>query len=208
MTSIKTVLASLCVVAAFSTALSPAKADPITYAGTFSIADTSPANNNVLTVVSIPGGFSLPLSYGQQIQNVTLASFFKFDTTQTYASLATETIQGTFVFTAPVSETNTVNGSVTKATAELFGHFSSNGALVWNTNDLTVGFSDGSALDIGLSPSYFAKLNGTSDAQVVSANFTLIKESVPKPVSIATLGVGLLGLGAIARRLRATTAAA
>jgi hypothetical protein len=38
-----------------------ALADPITYAGTFSITDISPPHNNLLTVTSTPGSFSVPL---------------------------------------------------------------------------------------------------------------------------------------------------
>jgi PEP-CTERM motif-containing protein len=103
-----------------------------------------------------------------------------------------------------VSEVNSVNGSVTEKTIDFFGSFSSSGSLTWDNNDLNVGFSDGSALDIDLGPSTFGNGIGTSDAGTVSANFTLVKEPVPEPASIALLVMGLLGLGMTGLRQRHT----
>jgi len=179
-----------------------ALADPITYAGTFSITDVSKPNNNLLTVTSTPDGFSVPLSLNQEVTDVTLANYNTTDPNHSFASIATDDIEGTFTFTKPVSNVYSVNGDVTETTVDFFGHLSSGGTLTWTNNDLNVAFSDGSVLDIGLGPSYFGNLNGTSDAGTVSANFTLVKEPVPEPASMTLFGAGLLGLGTIAMRRR------
>ena len=177
-------------------------ADPITYAGTFSITDVSKPNNNLLTVTSTPGGFSVPLSLNQEVTDVTLANYNTTDPNHSFASIATDQIEGTFTFTKPVSNVYSVNGDVTETTVDFFGHLSSQGTLTWTSNDLNVAFSDGSVLDIGLGPSWFGNGNGTSDAGTVSANFTLVKEPVPEPTSMTLFGAGLLGLGTIAMRRR------
>ncbi|MBV8702084.1 MAG: PEP-CTERM sorting domain-containing protein [Acetobacteraceae bacterium] len=177
-------------------------ADPITYAGTFSITDVSKPNNNLLTVTSTPGGFSVPLSLNQEVTDVTLANYNTTDPNHSFASIATDQIEGTFTFTKPVSNVYSVNGDVTETTVDFFGHLSSQGTLTWTSNDLNVAFSDGSVLDIGLGPSFFGNGNGTSDAGTVSANFTLVKEPVPEPASMTLFGAGLLGLGTIAMRRR------
>ncbi len=180
---------------AMTLASGAALADPITYAGTFSIVDTSSPNNNALNVTSTPSGFSVPLSLNKEVEDVTLANYFTTDPNHSWLSLASDTIEGTFTFTKPVSEVNSVDGTVTEGTANLWGRFSSAGVLTWDQNDLDVGFSDGSALDIDLGPSIFGNLNGTGDAGTVSANFTLVKEPVAEPASLALLVAGLLGLG-------------
>ena len=177
-------------------------ADPITYAGTFSITDVSKPNNNLLTVTSTPGGFSVPLSLNQEVTDVTLANYNTTDPNHSFASIAKDQIEGTFTFTKPVSNVYSVNGDVTETTVDFFGHLSSEGTLTWTSNDLNVAFSDGSVLDIGLGPSWFGNGNGTSDAGTVSANFTLVKEPVPEPASMTLFGAGLLGLGTIAMRRR------
>ena len=191
-------VAALALMAASGTAL----ADPITYAGTFSITDISPPHNNLLTVTSTPGSFSVPLYLNKEVRDIPLASYNTTDPNHSWASVATDEIKGTFTFTKPVGNVYSVNGDVTEATAYLFGHFTSGGALTWDNNDLNVGFKDGSMLDIDMGPSLFANLNGTSDAGTVSANFTLIKEPVPEPESMTLFGAGLLGLGTIAMRRR------
>jgi len=191
-------IGALALMAASGTAL----ADPITYAGTFSIADVSKPNNNLLTVTSTPGGFSVPLSLNQEVTDVTLANYNTTDPNHSFASIATDQIEGTFTFTKPVSNVYSVNGDVTETTVDFFGHLSSQGTLTWTSNDLNVAFSDGSVLDIGLGPSFFGNGNGTSDAGTVSANFTLVKEPVPEPASMTLFGAGLLGLGTIAMRRR------
>ncbi len=205
MTHFKSLLLATAALTAMSTV---AMASPITYAGTFSITDTAPANNNALTVTAGDGTFSVPLILGQEQYNITLATFHTTDTSTSFASFASDTIEGTFNFTAPVNAVATVNGSVSEATANLFGHFSSSGALVWDTNNLNVAFSDGSRLKIDLGPSLFANLNGTSDAQVVSANFTLTHDPIPEPASLALLGGGLCSLRLIGKRRRRQTATA
>ncbi len=186
-----------------------ALADPITYAGNFSITDVSAPNNNLLNVTSIPGGFSVPLSLNKEVKDITLANYKTSDPNYSpWGSIASDEIKGTFTFTKPVSNVYSVNGDVTEVTADVWGHFSSAGILTWNNNDLDVGFSDGSALDIDLGPSFFANGNGTSDAGVVSANFTLVEEPVPEPASLALLVAGLLALGMTGlRRPAASTAA-
>src|SRR5690348_2124021 len=85
-------------------------ADPITYAGTFSITDVSKPNNNLLTVTSTPGGFSVPLSLNQEVTDVTLANYNTTDPNHSFASIATDQIEGTFTFTKPVSNVYSVNG--------------------------------------------------------------------------------------------------
>ncbi|HJS83969.1 MAG TPA: PEP-CTERM sorting domain-containing protein [Acetobacteraceae bacterium] len=191
--------AALALMAASGTAL----ADPITYAGSFSITDISNPHNNLLNVTSTPGGFSVPLYLNKEVKDITLANYFTTDPNHSsWGSIATDEIKGTFTFTKPVSNVYSVNGDVTEITADFWGHFSSAGVLNWDKNDLNVAFSDGSMLDIDMGPSYFANANGTSDAGTVSANFTLIKEPVPEPASMTLFGAGLLGLGTIAMRRR------
>ncbi len=187
---------------ALTLASGAAMADPITYAGTFSITDTSNPTNNTLLVTSPGGGFSVPLSLNHEVDDITLANYTTTDPNHSFLSISTDTIEGTFTFTKPVSNTYSVNGNVTETTLDLFGHISSNGTLTWDNNDLSVGFSDGSTLDIGMGPSTFGNGNGTSDAGTVSANFTLTKEPVPEPASMAMLGAGLLGLGMLRMRRR------
>ena len=191
-------IGALALMVASGTAL----ADPITYAGTFSITDVSPPHNNLLTLTSTPGNFSVPLDLNKAVDDITLATYNTTDPNHSWASLATDEIKGTFTFTKPVSNVYSVNGDVTEGTADVFGHFSSAGALTWDNNDLNVGFSDGSMLDIGMGPSWFGNGNGTSDAGTVSASFTLVKEPVPEPASMTLFGAGLLGLGTIAMRRR------
>ena len=191
-------IGALALMVASGTAL----ADPITYAGTFSITDVSPPHNNLLTLTSTPGNFSVPLDLNKAVDDITLATYNTTDPNHSWASLATDEIKGTFTFTKPVSNVYSVNGDVTEGTADVFGHFSSAGALTWDNNDLNVGFSDGSTLDIGMGPSWFGNGNGTSDAGTVSASFTLVKEPVPEPASMTLFGAGLLGLGTIAMRRR------
>ncbi|WP_428487862.1 PEP-CTERM sorting domain-containing protein [Rhodopila sp.] len=192
--------------AALTMVTTAALADPITYAGTFTIIDTT--NSGALTVTSNTADFSVPLTLGQEVENITLATFHTTDNTRSFASYASDSIEGIFNFTAPVNESNTVKGTVTEITANLFGHFSSSGSLVWTSDALYVPFSDGSVLDIGLGSSLFANLNGTSDAQVVSANYTLTKEPIPEPATVALLGGGLLGLSMIRRRRRSESSTA
>jgi hypothetical protein len=118
-------VAALALMAASGTAL----ADPITYAGTFSITDISPPHNNLLTVTSTPGSFSVPLYLNKEVRDIPLASYNTTDPNHSWASVATDEIKGTFTFTKPVGNVYSVNGDVTEATAYLFGHFTSGGAL-------------------------------------------------------------------------------